>query len=171
MSLFQYCPYCATPLSDRLVEGKMRRSCTHCRFIQFPDPKVAVVALVHAGGRVLLVRRGVEPARGSWALPGGYLDAGELPHEALVREVKEEAGLAVTAGPLLEILPMVGAHAGLVMVYQASVVAGRDGQLPEPVGADDADGAGWFAAAEIPQPVAFASTELMLQRWQAGHFD
>jgi len=169
--LFQYCPYCATQLSDRLVEGKLRRSCPQCRFIQFPDPKVAVVALVHALGRVLLVRRGVEPARGGWALPGGYLDAGELPHEALVREVQEESGLTASAGRLLEILPMIGNHAGLVMVYQATVILGSDGRLPEPVSADDADGAGWFAAGEIPRPVAFPSTELMLQRWQAGHFD
>lgn len=61
-----------------------------------PDrPSVGVGALVIHDGRVLLIRRGKEPLRGRWVIPGGTVEAGETLHEALVREVREETGLEV----------------------------------------------------------------------------
>ena len=61
-----------------------------------PDrPSVGVGAVVIHDGRVLLIRRGKEPLRGRWVIPGGTVEAGETLHEALVREVREETGLAV----------------------------------------------------------------------------
>ena len=113
--LYQFCPRCAHALEDRPFEGKVRRTCSACGFIHFPDPKVAVVALIEANERVLLIRRAVNPGRGLWALPGGYMDAGELPDAALRREVREEVGIDITVGELLEIFPMVnGKSYGLV---------------------------------------------------------
>jgi len=61
-----------------------------------PDrPSVGVGAVVIYDGRVVLIRRGKEPLRGRWVIPGGTVEAGETLHEALVREVREETGLAV----------------------------------------------------------------------------
>jgi 8-oxo-dGTP diphosphatase len=52
-------------------------------------------------GRMLLIRRGHEPAKGLWSIPGGRIEPGESDEQAVVREVAEETGLAVTCGPLL----------------------------------------------------------------------
>ena len=58
-------------------------------------PRVGVGAVVVHEGRVLLIRRGKEPLRGRWVVPGGTVEAGETLHDALVREVREETGVTV----------------------------------------------------------------------------
>jgi 8-oxo-dGTP diphosphatase len=68
-----------------------------------PDPWLPVVpcvgAVVHdAAGRLLLIRRGREPSRGLWSVPGGRVEAGETNEQAVEREVREETGLTVRAG-------------------------------------------------------------------------
>ncbi|HHY58512.1 MAG TPA: NUDIX hydrolase [Chloroflexi bacterium] len=164
--LYQFCPRCAHALEDRPFEGKLRRTCPACGFIYFPDPKVAVVALVEANARVLLIRRAVNPGRGLWALPGGYMDAGELPDAALRREVLEEAGIEIVVGELLEIFPMVngdGRTPGIVLAFHAHP---RD-PLAAPIAHDDAEAVAWFSAAEAPSALAFDSTQRLLARWRA----
>jgi mutator protein MutT len=72
---------------------------------EFPEvPRMAVGAVVVDGGRVLVVRRGQEPAKGKWSLPGGGLELGESLTEGVVREVREETGLTVQAIELVELL-------------------------------------------------------------------
>ncbi|MBC7104774.1 MAG: NUDIX domain-containing protein, partial [Firmicutes bacterium] len=66
-------------------------------------PKYALVgvgAVVIEGGRVLLIERGAEPAKGLWSVPGGLVDPGESLKDAVAREVREECGLEVEVGPL-----------------------------------------------------------------------
>ena len=72
---------------------------------EFPvAPLVGVGAVVVDQGRVLLVRRGAEPLRGHWSLPGGLLELGESLADAVVREVREETGLDVEPVELVELL-------------------------------------------------------------------
>jgi len=72
---------------------------------EFPEaPIVAVGALVLDGDRVLLVRRGREPLKGQWSLPGGAVELGETLEQAVCREVLEETGLRVEAMGILEVL-------------------------------------------------------------------
>jgi 8-oxo-dGTP diphosphatase len=72
---------------------------------EFPQtPLVGVGAVVVHEGRVLLVRRGSEPLKGHWTLPGGVLEVGETLVEGVVREVREETGLLVEPLELVELL-------------------------------------------------------------------
>ena len=71
----------------------------------YPDhPIVSVGAVVIDGERVVLVKRGQEPLKGRWSLPGGVVEAGEALDAAVVREVREETGLDVQVGPVVEVL-------------------------------------------------------------------
>ncbi|MEP7200788.1 MAG: NUDIX hydrolase, partial [Chloroflexota bacterium] len=59
--------------------------------------------LVVKDGKALLIRRGNEPARGRWSIPGGVIEPGELIHEAARRELREECGIEIEVGPMLQI--------------------------------------------------------------------
>jgi 8-oxo-dGTP diphosphatase len=75
---------------------------------EFPEaPLVGVGAVIVENGRVLLVRRGQEPLKGKWTLPGGMLELGEALLEGVVREVREETGLVVEPVELVELLDRV----------------------------------------------------------------
>ncbi len=122
-----------------------------------PGPRLTVDAVWIALGRVLLVRRGRPPFEGSWAFPGGFVEAGESVEAAVSRELHEETGL--TAQP-----------AGIVGVFSRP---GRDprgptvtiayrmlGTVGPPRGGDDAREARWFDLADVP-PLAFDHAEIL----------
>jgi mutator protein MutT len=70
----------------------------------YPElPIVGVGAVILQDGRVLIVRRANPPLQGQWSIPGGALDLGERLHHGLAREVREETGLEVEVGPLLDV--------------------------------------------------------------------
>ena len=73
---------------------------------------VAVGAVILDGDRVLLVKRGHEPLKGAWSLPGGVVELGETLEAALVREVREETGLDIEVGPVVEVLDRLHVGAG-----------------------------------------------------------
>jgi 8-oxo-dGTP diphosphatase len=104
----------------------------------------AVVLDLH--GRILLVLRANEPARGTWSLPGGRVEVGESAQEAVIREVFEETGLTVSlvreVGSVIREAPAGGTY--VIRDFLAQVLDPRT-----PVAGDDASDAAWFAPHEI----------------------
>ena len=158
-----YCPVCGTSLKKRLVYGVERAACPACDFIHFCDPKVATVALIEKDGQVLLTRRAMNPAKGQWTFPGGFVDCGEDPRRAAERECREETGLTVQVISLLGLF-YGKAHsegAEILIAYTCRLV---DGGTPTP--ADDVDAVSFFGPDELPE-LAFQSTRELLQQWKA----
>lgn len=85
-----YCGHCGARFSG----DAWPRTCGSCGRVTYRNPLPVAVALVPvAGGRLLVVRRNIEPQRGRLCLPGGYMDHGETWQEAVVRELREETGV------------------------------------------------------------------------------
>jgi 8-oxo-dGTP diphosphatase len=105
-----------------------------------------VGAILTDGELILLIRRGHEPEAGRWSIPGGRVEPGETDEQALVREVREETGLEVTAGPLVGTVDRAspGGRVLAIRDYMASITGGML------AAGDDADDARWFSMRELP---------------------
>ncbi|MBI2359597.1 MAG: NUDIX domain-containing protein [Deltaproteobacteria bacterium] len=129
-----------------------RLVCQKCSFIFYLDPKVVAGTLFSIDGRVVLIRRGIEPAMGKWSFPGGYVDRGESVEEAAIRETREECLLDVRVASLLGVYSYPRSP-NVVVVYTAEVIRG------ELRAGDEAVEARAFDVAEVPwQELAFMST-------------
>jgi ADP-ribose pyrophosphatase YjhB (NUDIX family) len=153
-------------LEERHAFQQLRPVCPACGFIHFRDPKVAVIGLVTWERCVLLIRRDVDPMKGKWALPGGYMDAGEMPADALARELREEVGLEVEISGLLDIFAMAGPgvfNSGIVLAFGA---VARTDAPPLLTCDDDVCEAAWFTVDDLPEDLAFESTQTLLAEWR-----
>jgi len=155
-----FCQVCGHPMEDRHVYGQLHRVCPACGFVHFNDPKVAAVAFIEHDHRILLVRRAVNPERGKWSLPAGYVNYGEDPRAAAIREVREETGLEIEILRLVDVWGESGASgASIISIYAARLLAGTAQPL------DDVDAVLWYSAADPLPDLAFASTRHMLHAW------
>jgi ADP-ribose pyrophosphatase YjhB (NUDIX family) len=154
-----FCTACAAPLET----SGPHPVCTGCGRTHFRDPKVGVGVVVHdERGRLLLVRRGVGPGKGLWALPAGFVDADEDPRLAAAREAYEETGLRVEVGAVIDVYPTPGpGGASFFLAFEAQVVGGTL------AAADDALDAGFFGADDLPE-LAFESTRHAADRVRAA---
>ena len=140
---------------------------------EFPEaPIVGVGAVVVNQGRVLLVRRGHEPSKGKWSLPGGMLELGESLAQGVAREVQEETGLIVEAVELVELIDRVHRESGpsgdrvryhYVIADYLCRVAG--GTLRA---ASDADAVRWVERAEWNSHSALALDPITVRVIEAG---
>jgi NADH pyrophosphatase NudC (nudix superfamily) len=92
MPASQFCAKCGGRLAAQEIEEQRRLACEACGFVHYLNPRPTVAALVLERDHVLLVRRAVEPRRGCWDVPGGFLEVGEHPVVGLKRELREAGG-------------------------------------------------------------------------------
>jgi ADP-ribose pyrophosphatase YjhB (NUDIX family) len=152
---WKICPRCGGALE--LTGG--RASCAACGSAYYANSAPAVEGVLERDGKVLLSRRGIEPRRGYWDLPGGFLEEGEEPLAGLAREFREETGLEVRPREWL------GTH---LEPYDHYFVLGLTWLVEaagEPRAADDADELGWFGPDEIPEEMAFSHQDELLRVW------
>ena len=150
IKLPRFCPLCGGQLLLRLHDGRERPVCSVCEHIVYLNPAPSVAAVLYQEGRVLLVRRCIEPGFGLWSLPGGFIEMGETPEAAVVREVEEETGLMCQPLRLLNAQGVIGGYYGdlVVLCYSAEIVSG------DLCPGYDADDVGFFELNEFP-PIAF----------------
>jgi ADP-ribose pyrophosphatase YjhB (NUDIX family) len=91
-------------------EDRERRVCDQCGFIDYANPRIVTGVVAHAGGRILLCRRAIEPRKGFWTLPAGFLELGESVEEGTRREAQEEARAELDIETLLSLysIPRIG---------------------------------------------------------------
>ena len=124
-------------------------------------------ALVERDGKLLLGRRAYEPSAGKWDLPGGFLDETEHPLDALVRELREETGLAIEPQEFVGVWmePDYQGRTVLCLTWDARVTSGIERA------ADDVVELAWFAPDELPadEELAFLHYPDVLRLWRARH--
>lgn len=159
----RFCPACGRPVEPRTLEAdhRPRLVCAEGH-VTWRNPRVVVGTLPVRDGRLYLARRAIEPARGLWGNPSGFLELGESTQEGARRETEEETQLLVEIGRLIGVYSR--PHAGVItIVYEASVVGGA----PEP--AAETSEVRDFGPDEIPwDELAFSTVESALRDWVAS---
>jgi len=92
--IFNYCPVCGSCEFETI--GTRAKKCRKCSFTYYFNVASAVAGLIFdTSGKLLLVRRGIQPFLGKMDLPGGFVEPLETAEESLIREIKEELGITV----------------------------------------------------------------------------
>jgi 8-oxo-dGTP diphosphatase len=158
---WRHCPRCGAHID---VEGG-RAHCETCGYTQYESSSpTASAVLVDDAGRVLLARRAIEPERGKWDLPGGFLESGEHPLDGLRRELREETGLDVEPTQFVGVWMDVYGDSGQSTLNLYWVCRANG----EPHAADDIDEVRWFAPDELPSvdELAFTANASVLAAWR-----
>lgn len=138
---------------------------------RYREPAFTVDAVIEYDGALALIERGKDPFKGMYALPGGHVDPGEAPEDAVVREVMEETGL--TAQILDELGdysaaindPRYGAHE---FEHRAYICTTDDIEI---TGGDDADDAVWIDLDDVPAELAFGHETIINDYLDGKHDD
>lgn len=156
-----FCSACGQPAATVVPEGdnRARSVCTACGTVHYVNPKLVVGSVPEYEGRILLCRRAIQPRKGFWTVPAGFMELGETLGEAALRETWEEALARVELGSLFSVVDVV--NAGQVHVFFRA-------RLPRPefgAGAETLE-TRLFSPDEIPwDDLAFPSIRIALEQY------
>jgi ADP-ribose pyrophosphatase YjhB (NUDIX family) len=149
----QFCPYCGLRLSEKFYENRNRLFCLCCNDPIYENPTPAACLVVtDAQGQILLVQRNVDPQKGLWCLPGGFIELGESPESAALRELYEETGLTGQIHKLLDVTTNPSRMYDSVLLVGYWITA-YSGNL---IAGDDASDVAFFPPGNLPE-IAFES--------------
>jgi ADP-ribose pyrophosphatase YjhB (NUDIX family) len=158
----QFCQNCGSPVSLSMIENRLRAVCSECGWIHYEHLKVSAGARVTRDRKLLLVQRAIDPWKGKWHFPSGYMEIDEDPRQAVEREVMEETGLTVKAGKLVDAYSYSDDPRGngIVLIYDATLIDGSFLTNHETMDA------GFFSPEEIQQlPLAGLCAEAYIRDW------
>jgi len=159
-----FCSRCGAPLEFGAIPGedRDRLACRACGHIVYVNPRLVVTTFpITDAGEIVLIRRGIEPGKGSWAQPGGFLEIDETVHQAAIRETWEETGLLVEPGQIVGLYTRLEASV-VTIAFEARIVGGTAAPTPE------ATEVAAFAPEAIPwSGIAFTTTLWALRDWLA----
>lgn len=164
---YRHCPRCGAPLQLQSVDGTPGLRCSTGDFTFYQNPHSAVAAVIRNDrGEVLMVRRSQEPQRGKWDFPGGFVNWGEGPEQAIRREVHEELGADFQLDRVLlsyhDWYPYQGLNVSVNALYY-------EGRLKGPISANhEILALTWFAVPALPTDTSFNSVEQIIHRLQQG---
>jgi 8-oxo-dGTP diphosphatase len=159
---WRFCPGCRGKLVKGEVDGKLVQKCSCCSYVNWNNPiPVVVVVIPTADGRLVLIRRLLNPGAGSIALVAGFVDANETPEQAAVREAKEEASLDIEIDRFLgtRMPPNVNQHLHFFLAKPVTA---------QPVKGSDAAEVLVKGRTEIPfAEIKFSTHREMIESWLA----
>ena len=115
----QFCPMCAAPMAVKLsgVDAHPREVCSVCGFVHYVNPLPVVGTVPVWGDKVLLCRRAIEPRKGFWTLPAGFMETNETLKDGAARETWEESGAHIEVKELLTLIDVPLANPSQVHFY------------------------------------------------------
>jgi ADP-ribose pyrophosphatase YjhB (NUDIX family) len=125
--ILRYCARCGGRLAFGPVSGedRPRYHCPECGHVTYVNPRIVATALpITDDGRIVLIRRAIPPGVGTWAQPGGFLEADETVIQGAVRETLEETGLEIVPTEIVGIYPQPRASV-VIVVYRADIAGGE----------------------------------------------
>jgi len=160
--MINYCQHCGSAIEKREIEGRWREVCPQCETIFYRQWKVSAGVRVVKNGNLLLVQRGIDPWRGRWHMPAGYVEVDEEPRAAAEREALEETGLVVQTGKLVDCYLDTSDPRGnvIIFIYDAWII---DGKLSPSA---ETPSVRFFSREEIaPLPLAGMSARCEIEDW------
>ena len=147
MKEYIFCPICGASLQIGMIEGKERKYCPQCDFVDYKNPLPVALAIAIRDKNFLLIKRGIPPRKGVWASPAGFIEIGETAEEACLRELREETGVS---GEIVKLVGVVRRedkeiYGDMLIVKYLVKVTNEELNL-----GTEAEDARFFSVAELP---------------------